>query len=101
MKIAVAANSDNESSQISEKAGRAPYYLIFNEAGELIETLPNPFSRGGGGAGFGVSKMLADKSVNIVIAGRFGANMESDLVSRGIKFYEKSGKVKEEILKLA
>jgi len=100
MRIAVATNDKSEDSEIGERAGRSPYYLIFNETGGVIETLSNPFSRGGGGAGFGVSKMLADKSVNIVIAGRFGENMESDLRSRGIKFYEKKGKVKEEILKL-
>ena len=96
MKIAVATDEKNENAEISEKAGRASYYLIFDEEGALLETISNPFSQGGGGAGLGVSKMLADKSVDIVVAGRFGENMEGDLKSRGLKFFEKSGEAKSE-----
>ena len=47
MKIAIAALKKKENSQISIQAGRAPYYLIFNEKSELLETVSNPFSRGG------------------------------------------------------
>ncbi len=100
MKIAVAAEDGREDSHINENAGRAPYYLIFNESGELIETIVNPFSRGGGGAGFGVAKMLADKSINVVIAGKFGDNMIGALESRGLKFYERNGEAKKEALEI-
>lgn len=97
MKVAVAAVKKDETSVIASQAGRAPYYLIFNENGELLEAISNPFRIGGGGAGFGVSKMLADKGIDVVIAERFGMNMIGALEDRKLKHYEKTGAVKEAI----
>jgi predicted Fe-Mo cluster-binding NifX family protein len=98
MKIAVAVIGEDEDSEISGRAGRAPYYLIF-EAGKVVEKLSNPFSMGGGGAGFGVAKLLADKGVDAVVAGNFGPNMEQALSSRGVKTITMAGKAKEAVLK--
>jgi len=69
------------------EAGRAPYYLIFNEKSEFLETVSNPFKRGGGGEGFGVEKMLADEKVDMVISGGFGKYMIA-LAERGMKYLE-------------
>ncbi len=91
MKIAIASIEKNAQSLISSRGGRAPYYLIFNEDGELLESITNPFSSGGGGVGPAVAKMLADKNVDIVIAGDIGGKMENALEDKGIKFYEKEG----------
>ena len=94
MKIAIASEGKEIESEISEKGGRAAYYLIF-EKKKLIETIKNPFAAGGGGAGFSVAYMLAEKKIDLVIAGKFGGNMESALKEKGLKFEEKTGKVKE------
>jgi predicted Fe-Mo cluster-binding NifX family protein len=93
MKIAVAALEKSLDSEISTQAGKSPFYLIINEQGELQEELKNPFSIGGGGAGFGVAKMLADRAVDAVAAGKFGANMIEALEQRGIRAYEMKGTV--------
>lgn len=98
MKIAVATLGKDENSDISERAGRSPYYLIFNEKGELQETIKNPFAMGGGGSGFGVAKMLADKGVDMVIAGSFGGNMTGAIEERGLKHKETTGKAKKAAL---
>lgn len=100
MKIAVATENEDRKSEISPNAGRSPYYIIFDKKGDIVETFANPFSRGGGGAGFGVAKMLADKGVNTVVAGKFGDNMIGALESRGVAFHEKSGVAEEEVKKL-
>ncbi len=92
MRIAVASVGKEESSEISQQAARAPYYLIF-EDGKLSETLENPFAVGGGGAGFAVAKMLADRGVKRVVAGKFGPNMAGALKERGVEHMEMSGKV--------
>jgi len=94
MKIAIASDGKDENSEISSRGARAPFYLIF-EKGKLVETIKNPFAIGGGGAGWSVAHMLADKKVNLVIAGRVGPNMEMALKEKGLKSKEASGKVKD------
>ena len=90
MKIAVASKGKDKKSKVSEVAGRAPYYLIF-DGKELKKVIKNPFRVGGGGAGFGVAEMLADEGVNLVISGRFGNNMIGAMESRGMKYKEVEG----------
>ena len=100
MKIAVAAIGEDETSEISPRSGRSKFYLIFNERGELLEVISNPFSRGGGGAGFGVAKMLADKDVDIVIGRQIGEHMEEALTMRGLRYYEMAGGAKDTAIRI-
>ena len=74
IKIAVASEGKDIDSEISLRGGRAPYYLVFEDK-KLKEVVKNPFAVGGGGAGWSVAHMLADKNVELVIAGRAGPNM--------------------------
>ena len=97
MKIAVAAIGKDETSEVSLRSGRSKFYLIFSERGDLLEVISNPFSRGGGGAGFGVAKMLADKGVDIVIGRQIGEHMEEALKIRGLKYYDMTGSAKDAV----
>ncbi|RLG12385.1 hypothetical protein DRN69_06880 [Candidatus Pacearchaeota archaeon] len=98
MKIAVASEEKTQEGKISQRGGRAPYYLIF-ENKKFIRAIKNPFAIGSGGAGWSVAYMLADEKVNLVIAGKIGPNMRFALKEKGIKFKEKDGKKVEEIIK--
>jgi len=91
MKIAIASVEKNVESKVSKRGGRAPYYLIFNEKKDLLETISNPFKSGGGGAGVAMAKVLGDKEINIVVSELIGEKMGSLLTEKGIKFYEKEG----------
>ncbi len=95
--IAIASEGKDENSEISSRGGRAPYYLIF-ENKKLIETIKNPFATGSGGAGFSVAYMLAEKKVDLVIAGKVGGNMVSALKEKGIEFQEESNKKVKELI---
>ena len=95
MKIAFASVDRDENAEMSPRPGRARFYLLYDETGGFLEVIANPFSRGGGGAGFGVAKMLADKGVDIVVGGQFGENMEGALRERGLKYYEMTGSVRD------
>lgn len=65
MKIAIASDGKEIDSNISEKGGRAPFYLVF-EKEKLVEIIKNPFAIGVGGAGWSVAHMLADKKIELV-----------------------------------
>ena len=96
MKLAVASEGNDLESEISSKGGRAPYYLVF-ENEKLLEKIKNPFAIGSGGAGWSVAYMLAEKKVELVIAGQVGKNMELALKEKGIKFKEETGKKVSEV----
>ena len=91
MKIAIASEGKGDDSEISLRGGRAPYYLIF-EDNKLIETIKNPFIKGSGGAGWSVAYMLAEKNVDLVVAGKIGPNMVTALKERGIEYKEENEK---------
>jgi predicted Fe-Mo cluster-binding NifX family protein len=97
MKIAIASEGKDKDSEVSPKGGRAPYYLIFEEK-KLIETIKNPFATGSGGAGFSVAYMLAEKKVNLVVAGKLGGNMVSALKEKGIEYKEENNKKVQELI---
>jgi len=84
MKIAIAANGKDEESEVSPVSGRTPYILIF-EGKKLIEVFKNPFAVGGGGAGISVAHVLAEKGVNLYIAGKFGPNVVDALKENNIE----------------
>ena len=90
MKIAVASLGKDTKSEVSPQAGRAPYYLIF-EDDKLVEIWKNVFSTGGGGAGPAVAKIMSDKKVKKIISTKLGEKMEAALIEKGIDFEEKSG----------
>ena len=98
MKIGISSEGKDVSSLVSDAAGRAPYYLIF-ENENLVKTIKNPFSVGGGGAGFAVAQMLANEDVNLVVAGKFGNNMTNSIKEKGMNYKEISGVKVEEALK--
>lgn len=89
MRIAIASKKEDKSGEVSLVGGRASYYLVF-EDGKKVETIKNPFKRGGGGAGFSVAEMLSEKDVDLVISGNFGRNMISALDNKGIKYKQMS-----------
>jgi predicted Fe-Mo cluster-binding NifX family protein len=100
MKIAIASEGKDENSMISERAGRAPYYIIIKDKGrnksrEIVKIIKNPFAIGGGGAGWSVADMLSDENINLFIAGNMGGNIKIALKQKDIKMKISSGKIKE------
>ena len=90
-RIAVAADGQEKTGQISKVAGRAPYFLIFDKGSNLLETVANPHADAAGGAGPDTANFLAGKKINLVLAGRFGHKMAVALTAANIKFIEQQG----------
>ena len=93
--IAIAALGDSATSEISEKAGKAPYYLFFDGNGEFIKSIKNPSRMQRRGASSGVVDLLIKESVKTVIAGKFGNKMKNLLKTNKIEFHLHTGIAKE------
>jgi len=91
MKIAVAASSKSAKASVSNIAAKCPYYLIFNNKGELIEVIDNPYRDTSGGAGPSAANFLAQRGVTILIAGNFGSKMINTLENKGVTHFEFKG----------
>ena len=91
VKIAVASNSKDAASSISNKAGKCPYYLIFNSMGELIEVISNPYKDAQSGGGQQKANFLAKKGVTVVIAETFGDKMIGVMKSNGTDYFKLQG----------
>ena len=98
--IAVASLDRTEKSQVSDRAARAPYYLLFDESGKLLEVIVNPFYDSARSAGPKVANLLIGKNVTIVVAEDFGSKMITALDKEGINYYKASGIVKEAVEEL-
>jgi len=99
-KIAVAADSKDAMSSISNKAGKCPYYLIFSSTGELIEAVDNPYKDAQSGAGPQTANFLANKGVTVVIAETFGDKMIGAMKSNGMEFFQLDGVIKDAVRKI-
>lgn len=89
--IAVATNNSGPEAIVSEKAGRAAYFLFFDRNGNFLAAEKNPFAAIRGGAGPKVAGFLSDKGVTLLLAGEFGAKMERALNSYKIKYISQTG----------
>ncbi len=84
MKIGIASTGTDMDSQISERFGRAPYFIIYDVESGSFEAVPNEVS--GGGAGVKAGMTLASKGIEFVITGGgVGPNAYEALNSAGIK----------------
>ena len=90
-KIAVAAEGNTATAEVSGVAARSPYFLIFDRAGTLIEALDNPYKGAGRKAGVSVVPFLAQKGVTTIVAGEFGRNMVQAMKERNIKYMQFQG----------
>lgn len=88
MKIAIASEKNSIEGKVSKRAGRAEHILIF-EDGEFQKSIKNPFAVGGGGAGFGVIRLLSKEKVKVFVAGEFGQNLIRAMEDEDIKGFEK------------
>jgi predicted Fe-Mo cluster-binding NifX family protein len=99
-RIAVAAEAGHAEATVSQVAARAPHILIFDAAGVMVESHPNPAAANPGGAGPALARWLAEKKVGTFIAGDFGAKLASALEERKILAVRASGSAAQAVKKV-
>jgi predicted Fe-Mo cluster-binding NifX family protein len=96
-KIAIASGGETTDSQVEFQGGRAHWLIFFNDNGEIIETLENPFYQDRSQAGVKCAELLADKKISIFVAGNIGNKMADALEDFEITFISFTGTVEEAI----
>jgi predicted Fe-Mo cluster-binding NifX family protein len=90
-KIAIAVEEKTPAAEVSQVAGRSPYFLIFDRSGNLLETIDNPHKTDRRRAGGSVVAFLARKGVTFISAGGFGERMVQAMRNDGIRYLEFQG----------
>ncbi|MFO8088385.1 MAG: NifB/NifX family molybdenum-iron cluster-binding protein [Desulfatiglandaceae bacterium] len=97
-KIAIAVEGKSPTAEVSQAAGRSPYFLIFDRSGNLLKTIDNPHKADRRRAGASVVVFLAQKGVTFISAGEFGERMIQAMRNDGMRYLEFQG-VAEDALK--
>lgn len=100
MTIAIAATAPELNGQVAMHGARAPFYLLFDERGDMLEVLANPVVQAEGGAAPQAALFLADRGVTQLAAGDFGSRFISELEERGIDHARVSGLISDVVAEL-
>jgi len=98
MKIAMSADGKTLDDNISDFFGRCPYFIFAEiEDGKVakVEAMKNNNVDQMGGAGLSAAKLMAEKNVDVVIAGNVGPRALDGLKQFNIEVRSASGKVAE------
>jgi predicted Fe-Mo cluster-binding NifX family protein len=96
--IAIASTGPDPDAPVSAQAARAPYYLLFDAQGEMVEALGNPYADTGHGAAPKAAALLAEKGVDELLAGEFGSRLLEELQARGIAYRSTEGRCRDRIV---
>lgn len=96
-KIAIAADGKKMDSKVEFQGGRAQWLIFFDEKGEILESLENPFYQDRSQAGVKCAEFLEEKNITIFAAGNIGNKMAEVLKDFDITFVSFTGTVKEAI----
>lgn len=94
--IAAAADGPYASSNLSQMAGRAPFFVYFDSVGNFVTSEKNPFI-GDRAAGPQVVQYMANRGIKVITAGDFGGHMQSYMLASGIKVVVFKGKASEAV----
>ena len=100
MAVAIAAEVPDINSQIAIHGARSPFYVLFDEQGNMLESLANPFTKVERGVALQAASFLAAKDVTLLVAGGFGPKFVDELDRRSIKYTQKEGQVTDVVSEL-
>lgn len=99
-KICVATKEKSSEAAVSDLAAQAPYFLIFDEKGNLAEAIDNPF-KGKNEAGKLMIGFLVEKGVTAIIGNDYCGDIIDILKNKGISPYNFEGSAAEAAAQVA
>ena len=99
MKIAITCTKDNIDTDVDQRFGRAPYFLVYDTDDDSFEFIENTQNLNRPqGAGIQSAKTVVDKGVDVILTGHCGPNAFTALSKANIQiFINVSGKLKDAI----
>lgn len=94
-KFAIAADGQDASAPITHLTGRAPYFIIYDENGKLLEVAVNIYLQQEFGMGPQAAAMLGEKKVTVLVGGMAGPKMKKVLDANSIRFVYRKGIVQQ------
>jgi len=86
-KVALPAEGNDLSAQISEYFGRAPYFIVYDVKRKVFWTIPNPFVNEAHAVGLRVGAMLVKKRVGVIVCKNIGPEPIKKFNDSKIKVY--------------
>jgi predicted Fe-Mo cluster-binding NifX family protein len=83
-RIAVTASTTDPAAELDQTFGRCRHFLIFDDRGELVDTVTNTATEANSGAGAQAVQVLVRSEVTTVLTGRVGPKAERALQAAGI-----------------
>ena len=90
---AIAAQGKDAAAPVYFLAARATHYHLYDENGNLVEVIENPYLGKDMEIGPAAARMLADRGVTVLVAGMAGPKMMDVLVARQVRFVARRGAV--------
>jgi predicted Fe-Mo cluster-binding NifX family protein len=87
MKIAITSMGDNLESKVSERFGRAPYFIIYDTDTGDFTAVKNGAEAVEHGAGPRAVKLITDSGADVIITGNLGVNAMESIKSSGMKYF--------------
>ncbi len=84
----ISATGPSLDSEVDPNLGRSRYFLLYEDASGLHESLPNPYRDDPGAAGVKAAEMIVATGASRVITGRTGAAVRSVLTGASIDIVE-------------
>ena len=103
MRIAISSTGKDLDSQIDNRFGRCPYFVIVEVENKDIKSskaIENTATAQAGGAGISAAELVGNQNVEAVITGNSGPRAFSVLSELGIDIYQATGIVKEAVMQL-
>ena len=99
-KICITSQGEKLDSQVDQRFGRCPYFIIVDTGSSNSEVIENPNMNSSGGAGIQSGQLIANKGVKSVLTGNIGPNAFQTLQTAGFNVITwVSGVIKEVIEK--
>jgi len=87
MKICISATGESLDSQLDFRFGRAFFFLILNEKGQIVKKIKNSAAQTMRGAGIAAAQLVVNEGIEAVISGNIGPNAFMVLKNSGIRIF--------------